>query len=220
MNAAERYHRRLKWAGLCLAGLAAISLFACELQEWLIYFDPFPARFLLWPAYLATPLLPFLVVLDRTSGAMSGNRIRLGVATVAVFSSAVLWWILIGVGTFCRGPFMNFHWPWEERLPKLDVLSRANLSELFWRNWLDGPTPADPLLRESPGLTLLAIWLVAVPALAALLLKRRSPQMATWRSLAFIGIVQVAALLPIKMALRWAVNLKYIVAFPEQLVNL
>ena len=83
------------------------------LQELLVYFDP-------WIAGVGVPLLiivglGFLPYLDRNPrGAGAFNlRDRPLVVTVFLFGY-VLWFGLIVIGQFLRGPNWQFYWPWED----------------------------------------------------------------------------------------------------------
>jgi len=83
------------------------------LQELLVYFDP-------WIAGVCVPLLivfglaaiPYLDPNPAGVGRYAIGQRRLA-AGLFLFGYA-LWFILIGVGQFLRGPSWQFYWPWED----------------------------------------------------------------------------------------------------------
>ena len=80
--------------------------------------------------------------------------------------------------------------------------------------------PTNPLVREAPGiLTLLGFFVVIPPLLGKTLLKGLVERMGIVRFNIFMHLLLWFALLPMKMLLRWTVNLKYIVGIPEWFFN-
>ena len=80
--------------------------------------------------------------------------------------------------------------------------------------------PTNPLVREAPGIVaLLGFFLVLPPLLGKTLLKGLVKQMGVVRFNVFMHLLLWFALLPLKMLLRWTVNLKYIVGIPEWFFN-
>jgi len=82
------------------------------LQELLVYFDP-------WIAGVGIPTLiivglaviPYLDTTRSATGLYTFQRRRLAISQfMAGFG---LWWVLIAVGQFLRGPNWQFFWPWE-----------------------------------------------------------------------------------------------------------
>ncbi|HUI28294.1 MAG TPA: hypothetical protein VL403_19595 [Candidatus Kryptonia bacterium] len=82
------------------------------LQELLVYFDP-------WVAGVGMPtliivglmLIPYLDTSRSATGRYTFSERRLVIAHFA-FGFA-LWWVLIAIGQFVRGPNWQLYWPWE-----------------------------------------------------------------------------------------------------------
>jgi len=82
------------------------------LQELLVYFDP-------WIAGVALPtliifglmLIPYLDTTRHLTGEYTFRYRRLAIGHF-LFGFG-LWWVLIAVGQFLRGPDWQFYWPWE-----------------------------------------------------------------------------------------------------------
>jgi hypothetical protein len=62
--------------------------------------------------------------------------------------------------------------------------------------------------------------LVLQPLMAGTLIRKFYVRMGFWRYMTFAMLFLFMAALPIKMVLRWAINLKYIVAIPEYFFNI
>jgi len=215
----EPYHRALRWAAVVLAGINLASCFALDQREWLVYFDPQVILAVVFPAFvLALPALTFLRPLGRNGRQSVSNRLWLVFITLLLAGLEGFWFLMITVGTFCRGPLMTFYWPWEPRVPKLRPLNSVNLSEWIWIHLLERLPPANPLLRESFGLLLLALYLVVAPLIAASFAKFRA-KTPFWRSFAFWACLQLLTFILLKVLLCWSVHLKYFVAFPEWFLN-
>jgi hypothetical protein len=148
-----------------------------------------------------------------------------------MFGFLPLWIGMIVLGTFLRGPNWNFfgiYDPWDAH--KLEVLNNINLSEYVW--WYSklpvAPSGSSPvtqalfiLLRESVGLIAVLGYLLVLPMVMAMTIFRKFYlRMGFIRYMVFANLVLFMASLPIKMILRWAVNLKYIVAIPEWFFNI
>jgi len=83
------------------------------LQELLVYFDP-------WVAGVAMPTLiivglmaiPYLDTSRNATGQYTFNVRRLAIGHF-LFGFA-LWWVLIAIGQFVRGPNWQWYWPWQD----------------------------------------------------------------------------------------------------------
>jgi len=205
------------------------------LQEMLVYFDP-------WMAGVVLPLLiicglcaiPYLDVNTKGNGYYTIKERRFAYVTFQM-GFLVLWIAVMLIGTFFRGPnwsFFGFFETWDPH--KVEALNNVKLSERFWIDWFDRPLPATPptaggwaslgyiLLREMPGLVMLAVYFVCLP----LLLVKYSRQfrsmylrMGLARYVIFIFLFLMMGLLPIKMVCRWSFNLNYFVSIPEYFFN-
>jgi hypothetical protein len=203
------------------------------LQEMLVYYDPWMAGVVL-PSMIIVGLmaLPYIDFNKKGNGYFIFNERKFAVLTF-MFGFLPLWIGLIILGTFLRGPNWNFFGIYEFwDAHKLVVLNNVNLSEYFW-SALGQPLPVaaatDPkwrqivmiLYRELPGLLAVLFYLLALPMLMAMTIFRRFfIRMGFIRYMVFANLVLFMACLPIKMVLRWAVNLKYIVAIPEWFFNI
>ena len=77
------------------------------------------------------------------------------------------------------------------------------------------------LLRELPGFAVIGIYFVALPPLLAMTCLRTFYQrMGYLRFMGFTQLLLWMAALPLKMVLRWALNLKYLVNIPEYFFNI
>jgi hypothetical protein len=202
------------------------------LQEMLVYFDPWIAG-VVFPSLIILGLMaiPYIDINPKGSGYYTFKE-RPFAVTVFLFGFVVLWVFLIVIGTFLRGPNWNFFGPFEYwDVHKLEPLVNVNLSEFFWVRMLNTALPADIhlggltipgwLLRELPGLLLVLAYFVVLPSLMAKTIFRRmyGPMgFLRYNVMAFLFLVMLS--MPIKMLLRWTVNLKYIVAIPEFFFNI
>lgn len=203
------------------------------LQEMLVYYDPWMAGVVL-PSMILVGLmaLPYIDFNKKGNGYYTFNERKFSVITF-MFGFLPLWIGLIILGTFLRGPNWNFFGIYEFwDVHKLVVLNNVNLSEYFWSG-LDQPLPvaaagSSPLVqalmilkREWLGLVLVAGYLGVLPMVMAMTIFRKFfMRMGFMRYMVFANLVLFMACLPIKMLLRWAFNLKYIVAIPEWFFNI
>ncbi len=195
------------------------------LQEMLVYYDPWLAG-VVFPSLIIVGLMaiPYIDKNPKGSGYYTFNERKLAIIPF-LFGFLILWVTLIFLGTFLRGPGWNFFGPYEEWDPhKVVVLNNINLSEYFWVKLLGmGITNLNPVVRELPGFALLGFYFIGLPPLLTKkskflmgLLERLG--VARYAVLIFLGLSMAA--LPIKMVLRWAFNLKYIVSIPEVFFNI
>ena len=203
------------------------------LQEMLVYYDPWMAGVVL-PSMILVGLmaLPYIDFNKKGNGYYTFNERKFSILTF-MFGFLPLWIGLIILGTFLRGPNWNFFGIFELwDVHKLVVLNNVNLSEYFW-GWLGQPLPVAPagsdagkqalmiLYREWLGLVLVAGYLFVLPMVMAMTIFRSFfMRMGFIRYMVFANLVLFMACLPIKMILRWTVNLKYIVAIPEWFFNI
>ena len=203
------------------------------LQEMLVYFDPWYAGVVL-PSLVIFGLMamPYLDFNKRGNGYYSIAERKFAYLTFQ-FGFLVLWITLIILGTFLRGPNWNFYGPFEYWTPyKVEVLNNVDLNQMFWVNLLDQPLPRAPsgastltqlltvLKREAPGLILLGAYLVVLPPLLAVSVFRGYfAKMGFVRYMVMANLMLLMLSLPLKMILRWTLNLKYIVSIPELSLN-
>ena len=205
------------------------------LQEMLVYFDPWMAGVVL-PTMIIIGLmaLPYIDFNRDGNGYFSFKR-RWFAVTTFQFGFLVLWVTLIVLGTFLRGPNWNFFGPFEYWDPhKVDPLNNINVSDIFWLKLLNTspsevrlPIPGihvrllDAIWRELPGIIIVLLYLLALPPLLARTIMRVFfIRMGFARFIILVTLIQFMASLPLKMVLRWTMNLKYIVFIPEIFFNI
>ena len=209
------------------------------LQEMLVYFDPWLAGVVL-PTIILGGLMavPYIDFNKRGNGYYSFNERKFAVITF-LFGFLPLWVALIVLGTFLRGPNWNFFGIYEYwDVHKLEALNNVNLSEYVWVYCepiaaIFGGLPTAPadssglvqagyiLLRESPGFIAIFLYFMALPPLmAGTVFRKFYKHMGFIRYMVLANLFLWMMLLPIKMVLRWSINLKYIVAIPEYFFNI
>ena len=192
------------------------------LQEMLVYYDPWLAG-VVFPTQSIVGLMaiPYIDPNKKGNGYYTFKERPFAITTY-LFGFLVLWVALIFLGTFLRGPNWNFFGPYEYwDSHKVEALNNVNLSEYVWNFWLGRALPENILIREMPGfLVVIAYFAVAPPLLAKTVFRSTYVQMGFIRFNIMVNLLLFMAALPIKMLLRWTVNLKYIVGIPEYFFNI
>jgi hypothetical protein len=192
------------------------------LQEMLVYFDPWMAGVVL-PSLIIVGLmaLPYIDTNKAGNGYFTINQRKFAYITFQ-YGFLVLWVILILLGTFLRGPNWNFFGPYEFwDVHKLIPLNNVNLSDIVWVQLLGTSKPTTILVRELPGIAAcLAYFLILPPLMGRLFFKKIIAQGGMLRYSVLAVLLLFMASLPIKMVLRWTINLKYLVAIPEYFFNI
>jgi hypothetical protein len=197
------------------------------LQEMLVYFDPWMAGVVL-PTMIIVGLiaLPYIDFNQKGNGYFTFAERKFSV-TVFLFGFVVLWTVLIVLGTFLRGPNWNFFGLYETWDPhKVVPLNNVNLSDYFWLGLFNKVWPEDGhlvtiLMRELPGIVFIVAYVLLIPPLLAKTIFRKFfIKMGFMRFFVMVTLLQFMAALPIKMVLRWTINLKYIVYIPEWFFNI
>jgi hypothetical protein len=204
------------------------------LQEMLVYFDPWMAGVVL-PSLVVFGLMaiPYMDFNKAGNGYYSIKE-RKFAYLIFQFGFLELWVTLIVLGTFLRGPNWYFYGPYEIWDPhKVEALNNVDLSQYFWISMLkqDLPKAAEgaPFLakigmiiyRELPGILLVTGYLVLLPPLMAMTIFRKFfVRMGFVRYMVMSNLLLMMGLLPVKMLLRWSINLKYLISIPEYLLNL
>lgn len=191
------------------------------LQEMLVYYDPWLAG-VVFPTLIIVGLIaiPFIDKNPKGNGYYTFRERKLAISTFC-FGFFILWVLLVVMGTFLRGPNWNFFGPYEHwTIHKVVPLVNINLSEFVWTRGLGMKRPDNPLVREAPGFLLIIAYFGILPPLMARFARKLFAQLGFLRFNVFAMLFLFMAALPIKMVLRWTINLKYIVAIPEFFFNI
>jgi hypothetical protein len=165
------------------------------LQELLVYFDPWIAGVII-PTLIVIGLMliPYLDTTDTPSGAYTIRK-RKAVSLTFLFGFA-MWFILILVGQVLRGPNWQFYWPWES----WEIAKSAEETLVNMPLWA--------------GIGLLALYFGIGLALPALTVKGMFKKMGAARYLMGVTLVLMMYGIVVKIILRLAFNIRYIVATP------
>ncbi len=198
------------------------------LQEMLVYFDPWLAGVVL-PGLIVVGLIavPYMDRNPRGNGYYTFAERPFAITTF-MFGFVTLWVVLIIFGTFLRGPNWNFFGPyeyWDHNRPA--ALLNVEFHDLAWVGMLKQPLPTEDwgfiphyLIREMWGILLISVYFVAGPAvLWVLFFRKLARSLGIIRYSVMVTLLLVMLLIPIKMALRWTLNLHYIVGITEWSLN-
>jgi hypothetical protein len=192
------------------------------LQEMLVYFDPWLAG-VVYPGLIIVGLIaiPFIDLNPIGNGYYTFKKRRFAIS-MFLFGFIIQWVLLVMLGTFMRGPGWNFFGPFEPWDPhKVVPMVNINLSEIIWVKILGTGLPQNILVRESFGIFLVFGYLLAFPPLLAkTIFKRFYTELGFIRYNVLCFLFLALMSLPIKMLLRWTLNLKYLVAIPEFFFNI
>jgi hypothetical protein len=206
------------------------------LQEMLGYFDPWMAGVVL-PSLVVAGLMaiPYIDFNKQGNGYFTIEQ-RKFAYVMFQFGFLVLWVTLIVMGTFLRGPNWNFFGPYEKwDAHKVEALNNRDLSEFFWVDLMRSSRPRAPegsgelkkigynLLKEAPGILLTIGYFTMLPPLLVVVsrfFQNLFIRMGFLRYMVMTNLLLFMALLPIKMLLRWTVNMKYFISLPEYMLNL
>ena len=203
------------------------------LQEMLVFFDASIAGVIL-PALIILGLMaiPYLDFNPEGNGYYTIGR-RKFAYLVFQFGFLQLWILLILVGTFMRGPNWSFFGLYEPRDPhKVLALNNVKLSEYFWAIWLNSSVPqvaagsgmlgqfATVVWREIAGVVVLGCYFVLLPIyLGRTWLGDFRRRLGNARYTVMTLLLLMMLALPLKMILRWTMNLSYILSMPEYFLN-
>ena len=180
------------------------------LQEMLVYFDPWIAGVTL-PGLIIFGLcaIPYLDPNPSASGYYAWRPRRLAIS-IFLFGFVGLWLPLIVIGTFFRGPGWAWFWPWQ---PWTD----AHAADAPMRNLpaLLGVTSSSGEVIVGAAVLLLYF---GVPLIWAHTGKRRThpwyERLGAGRVSTLVLLAAAMLGLPIKMALRLLLDVKYVLASP------
>ncbi len=186
------------------------------LQEILVYFDPWIAGVMI-PSLIIFGLcaIPYIDINPKGNGYYTFKERSFSIVTFS-FGFLILWVSLIVLGTFFRGPGWNLFMPWQEwDTHRVVALTNVDFTEFFFKV----PTrlvddSLNPLAMLIGSLTILGWYGLGV----AFYLWKRNTDILTklgpvrYAIVAFLFLTMMA--LPIKIILRIALNIKYILVSP------
>jgi hypothetical protein len=179
------------------------------LQEMLVYFDPWMAGVVL-PSLIIVGLMviPYIDPNPKGNGYYTFKE-RWFAISVFFFGFHVLWVVMIVIGVFLRGPGWNFFMPWQFwDSHKVVALNNVDWPYLlgargYWSSFVIGGATVGAFFSAIPG-----AWMTF-------------KDKARWmKDLGFVryaivaGLFMMMMLLPLKMALRWTLNVKYLWVTP------
>ncbi|MHC4183186.1 MAG: cytochrome B6 [Planctomycetota bacterium] len=166
------------------------------LQELLIYFDPWLAGVIL-PSILLVGLmvLPFIDPNKETGIGRYTLRDR-PVAVPAFCFGFAMWYILIIIGQFFRGPARMFYWPWEDK----SVLKNVPVKELV-------------NFHIAGGFAFFVLYFGICLVVPQFIFKNFYKTLGVVRYYIFITLFAIMLLVPIKIFLRYIFDVKYILTF-------
>jgi len=182
------------------------------LQEMLVYFDPWHAGVVL-PTLIIVGLvvIPFIDTNPKGNGYYCFKDRKWEILTF-IFGFHVLWVVTIIIGTFFRGPGWNLFWPWQFWDPhKVVALTNVDLPYLLGFR--------DYWLSAAVGLFAIGAYFVVGMALFYMFVVKVKGKefLERWGMVRFniTGVIIVLMMsLPVKMFLRLAFNVKYILVTP------
>jgi uncharacterized membrane protein len=180
------------------------------LQEMLVYFDPWIAGVVL-PSLIIVGLMviPYIDINPKGNGYYTWSERKFAISTFLV-GFLGLWIGMIFIGVFLRGPGWNLFMPWDYWDPhKVVPLTNVDLPYFLGIR--------SQLVATLFGLVCVGTWLVGIP-IAVWFWKRHVPVMQQLGPIRY-GIVAALFMMMsgtvVKMALRLAFNIKYVLVIPN-----
>jgi hypothetical protein len=166
------------------------------LQELLIYFDPWLAGVVV-PTILLVGLMviPFIDPNKETGIGRYTLRDR-PVAVPAFCFGFAMWYVLIILGQFFRGPARMFYWPWEDK----SVLKVVPVTELV-------------NFHIAGGFAFFILYFGFCLVVPQLIFKNFYKTLGVVRYYIFMTLSATMLLVPIKIFLRYIFDIKYILTF-------
>ncbi len=182
------------------------------LQEMLVYFDPWHAGVVL-PTLIIVGLvvIPFIDINPNGNGYYTFKERKYEILTF-YFGFHILWVSMIIIGTFFRGPGWNLFWPWDVWDPhKVVALTNVDLPYLLgFRDYRVQAAVGTILVGGYFILGTLAFYLWVLAVKGKDFMRRWGP--VRFSITAVLVIIMMG--LPVKMFLRLAFNVKYVLVTP------
>jgi Cytochrome b(C-terminal)/b6/petD len=181
------------------------------LQELLVYFDPWIAGVML-PNFIVVGLMaiPYLDPSPLGNGYYTWKQRKFAIAGY-MFGFLVLWVLLAIIGTFIRGPGWMWFWPgetWDHHRVVHEV--NVNLHEMF------GIT--DPTMYGIFGGVVTIGVMAALGGAVDIAIRKLHPDMFRRQNLVqylhTVGLVALMLLVPVKVFMKLALNIKYVWVTP------
>ncbi|MCR4290004.1 MAG: hypothetical protein NUV86_07065 [Candidatus Scalindua sp.] len=165
------------------------------LQELLIYFDPWLAGVII-PSILLVGLitLPFIDPNKETGIGRYSFRAR-PIAVSAFCFGYAMWYILIIIGQFFRGPGRVFYWPWEDKT----VAKAVPMVEMV-------------NFHIAGGFAFFILYFGVCIIVPRLIFKSFYKTLGIIRYHIFVSLMAIMWLIPIKIFLRYVFDVKYILS--------
>lgn len=166
------------------------------LQELLVYFDPWIAGVVLPTVILmGLAVIPYIDP-DPVKGT---GRYAFGKRKFAIFCfifGFTMWFALVVVGQYLRGPYWSFYWPWEDKeIPKQLEVTLSNF-----------PLPA--------GIAFLVCYFALGLTIPAVVFQNFFWRLGPVRYHITMMLLMLMMLVPVKILLRQAFHIKYILTTP------
>ncbi|MCQ4574046.1 MAG: hypothetical protein NOU37_02210 [Candidatus Brocadiales bacterium] len=176
--------------------LAKAPWYFVGLQELLVYFDPWMAGVVLPTVILVgLALIPYIDP-DPIKGVGRYNVRTRKFASACFIGGFTMWFVLVIVGQYFRGPFWNFYWPgesWDVIKPMEQALGSF-------------PLPA--------GIAFLVCYGALMLILPAILFPKFFFKLGLIRYFITMNLFAAMLFVPIKILLRVVFNVKYVLVTP------
>lgn len=179
------------------------------LQEVLVYFDPWIAGVVV-PTLIHIGLICIPYLDPHPGGGYYTFKERRLVILHYFFGWFILWVILIIVGVFLRGPGWNFFSPYEPwDIHKVVSMTNVDFFEIL------GISPKTHwILRELPAMLLIGLYFFGIPYLVDRLWPKLRQELGGIKFGITMALLLLMYAIPIKMILRWTIDLKYFLVTP------
>ncbi len=165
------------------------------LQELLIFFDPWLAGVIL-PSILLVGLILVPFIDPNKETGIGRYTLRDRPVAVPVFCFGFLmWYVLVIIGQFFRGPARMFYWPWEDKtvLKELPIVEMVNF-------------------HIAGGFAFFILYFSACMVVPQIIFKNFYKTLGVVRYYIFMSLFAVMLLIPIKIFLRYVFDVKYILS--------
>lgn len=182
------------------------------LQEILVYFDPWHAG-VVAPTLIIVGLMaiPYIDINPHGNGYYTFKERKIELLTF-FFGFHILWVSLIVIGTFLRGPGWNWFWPWEkwdahkvEAMTNVDLPYMIGIRDPLWTSIFGLAAVLGFFVAGTGAMYLWVIWLKGRE-----FMQRWGMPRFLLTSFLFLNMVAIM----IKMILRLAFNVKYVLVTP------